>query len=215
MGTLDQSFIEWGVASRTLPGQKESGDRHWVKVCSPNALAAVVDGLGHGNDAAAAAQLAIAALDKSRDESPIALVEHCHQELRSTRGAVMSLAKFNAHDNTMTWLGVGNVEGYLLHRNVHVANGQEILLPRPGVVGDHLPRLSASTIEVGPRDLLIFATDGIRAGFADKTNWQEPPGQIAHRIMDEYGRDTDDALVLVVRYMHGKEITKSRHQAIH
>ena len=112
---------------------------------------AVVDGLGHGEGAAAAAKLAIATLEKGHGESPIALIQRCHEELRSTRGVVMSLAMFHSNDNTMTWLGVGNVEGFLLHRNAHVVPGQEALLLRAGVVGDHLPRLSASIIEVGPR----------------------------------------------------------------
>ena len=192
------------MASRALPGQKESGDQHLVKVCPTEALVAVVDGLGHGKAAAAAAKLAIATLEKGHGESPIALIQRCHEELRSTRGVVMSLAIFHANDNTMTWLGVGNVEGFLLHWNAHVVPGQEALLLRAGVVGDHLPRLSASIIEVGPGDLLIFATDGIRAGFADNANLQESPRQTAHRILTQHGRETDDALVLVVRYLHGQ-----------
>jgi serine/threonine protein phosphatase PrpC len=210
MGTLNQSLIEWGVAGRALPGQKESGDHHLVKVRPTEALVAVVDGLGHGEGAAAAAKLAIAILKKGDGESPIALIQRCHEELRSTRGVVMSLAMFHSNDNTMTWLGVGNVEGFLLHRNAHVVLGQEALLLRSGVVGDHLPRLSASIIEVGPGDLLIFATDGIRPGFADNVNLQEAPQQTAHRILTQYGQETDDALVLVVRYLQGQEITKTR-----
>ena len=31
-----------------------------------------------------------------------------------TRGVVLSIALFNAENNTMTWLGVGNVDGLLL-----------------------------------------------------------------------------------------------------
>lgn len=150
MGTLNQSLIEWGVAGRALPGQRETGDHHLVKVCPTEALVGVVDGLGHGEGAAAAAKLAIATLEKGHGESPIALIQRCHEELRSTRGVVMSLAMFQAEDNTMTWLGVGNVEGFLLHRNAYIVPGQEALLLRGGVVGDHLPRLSASIIEVGP-----------------------------------------------------------------
>jgi serine phosphatase RsbU (regulator of sigma subunit) len=163
---------------------------------------AVIDGLGHGEEAAVAARIAVATLEKGRDESPINLIRNCHEALRSTRGVVMSLASFCAADHTMTWLGVGNVEGVLLHRDLHVVPGQEVLLPRPGVVGDYLPRLSASIIQVSAGDLLIFSTDGIRAGFPDNTHTRDPVQQTADRILDQYGRGTDDALVLVARYRY-------------
>ncbi len=211
MGTLNQSIIGWGVASRALPGQKESGDQHLVKVSPTEALVAVVDGLGHGQGAAAAAKLAVSTLEKGMGESPIALVQRCHEALRSTRGVVLSLALFQSIDNSMTWLGVGNVEGILLHRNAHVVPGHEALLLRAGVVGDHLPRLAASIIEVGTGDLLIFATDGIRAGFADNINLLESPSQIANRILAQYGKETDDALVLVVRYIHKPREVQHAH----
>ncbi len=46
--------IEWAVAAQTLAGQAESGDQHWVKVSTGQALVAVMDGVGHGNEAAQA-----------------------------------------------------------------------------------------------------------------------------------------------------------------
>jgi negative regulator of sigma-B (phosphoserine phosphatase) len=204
MDNSERGLIDWALATQTLAGQSESGDRQWVKVCASKALVAVVDGVGHGKEAAHAAQTAIATLQQFERESPIALFERCHEQLRSTRGAVMSLASFNAGDNTMTWLGVGNVEGVLLQRQSSFLPGQESLLQRPGVLGDHLPRLTASVIQVSAGDLLVFATDGIRGGFADHTNLNNSPQQIADCILNQYGSGTDDALVLVARYLNGK-----------
>src|ERR1044071_4802454 len=48
------SVIQWGVAMRTLPGERESGDLHVVKSVGPGVLAGVVDGLGHGAEAGGA-----------------------------------------------------------------------------------------------------------------------------------------------------------------
>jgi len=197
-------LIDWAVAAQTLAGERESGDRYWVKVCASQARVAVLDGVGHGSEAALAAQSALATLKKFEGESPITLFQRCHEQLRSTRGVVMSLASFCASDNTMTWLGIGNIEGVLFHRQHHVLPGQETLLQRPGVLGDNLPRLSASVIQVSAGDILIFATDGIRAGFSDNTNLNDAAQQIADRILDQYGKGTDDALVLVARYLDGK-----------
>jgi len=53
-------LIEWGVATLALPGETQSGDRHLVKPVGSTVLVAVVDGLGHGAEAATAAQAAAA-----------------------------------------------------------------------------------------------------------------------------------------------------------
>jgi phosphoserine phosphatase RsbX len=207
MERVNSRTIEWGVAGRPLAGQKESGDLYLVQARPGKALVAVVDGLGHGEEAAAAAKLAIATLKNHSDEAPLPLVQRCCQALQATRGVVMSLAVFDASQGTVDWLGVGNVEGVLLRADGHAAPNEEVLLLRPGVVGDRQPRLTASVLMVSAGDLLIFATDGIRPDFAQRINLDDPPQRIADRILAEYGLETDDALVVVVRYVHGQEKT--------
>ena len=58
------ALIDWGVATLTLPGERESGDLHLVKPVRAGVLVSVVDGLGHGAAAAAAARAAVAALNR-------------------------------------------------------------------------------------------------------------------------------------------------------
>ena len=98
--------VEWGAATVTLAGQVQSGDRYVVVPSGSGVLVAAIDGLGHGVEAASAAQLAAGVLERDPRESVITLVRRCHERLRETRGVVMSLASFNALDETMTWLGV-------------------------------------------------------------------------------------------------------------
>src|SRR2546429_1989949 len=85
-------LIEWGVATLALPGQTQSGDLHLVKPVGSTVLVAVVDGLGHGAEAATAAQAAVAALERHATESPVPLLQRCHRALQGTRGAVVSVA---------------------------------------------------------------------------------------------------------------------------
>ena len=49
--------IEWAVATQPLPGPSVSGDLHLVEPFAHGALVAVVDGLGHGDEATAAARI--------------------------------------------------------------------------------------------------------------------------------------------------------------
>ncbi len=85
-------LIESGFFTMPLPGQDVSGDSHMIKSLKNGILIAVVDGLGHGYEAAAAAKIAIETLDTSADEQIIAMVRRCHEALKGTRGVVMSIA---------------------------------------------------------------------------------------------------------------------------
>jgi negative regulator of sigma-B (phosphoserine phosphatase) len=155
------------------------------------------------------AKTAVTTLKTYAHEPVISLMKRCHENLRGSRGAVLSLASFNPLKGTMTWLGVGNVEGVLLHANSKADPSHKSLLLRGGVVGYRLPSLRDAILQVSPGDILFFLTDGIRSRFVkeqiqdpfsqtlDKT---KPPQQIADFILAQYGRETDDALVLVARY---------------
>ncbi len=112
----------------------------------------------------------------------------------------MSIASFNSLEKTMTWLGVGNIEGILLREDVFAVSSRKSLLLRGGVLGYQLPPLKESVIPVMPGDTLIFVTDGIRSGFEQGLKLNDKPQQIADSIMGQFSRGTDDALVLVVRY---------------
>jgi negative regulator of sigma-B (phosphoserine phosphatase) len=175
-----------------------------VKPFPDGVLVAVVDGLGHGPEAAEAAAQAVRTLESHPEQPVSSLVKRCHEALRGTRGAVMSLASYSARDSTMMWLGVGNVEGVLLRRPGTMHDGRESLLLRGGVLGRRLPVLTAAVIPVRWGDILILATDGIRSEFARDVIVTDPVQRIADRILTEHRKGTDDALVLVSRYLRAE-----------
>ena len=195
--------LEWGVAAAALPGQRESGDLHLVKFWPDGVLIAAVDGLGHGAEAAVAAHLAVTTLEEHSQQGLITLVKGCHEVLRKTRGVALSVASFEFRDQTLTWLGVGNVEGILLRADPGTNPARETLMLVGGVVGYNLPTLRASVTTVAIGDTLVFATDGIRNGWAQEVTREDGPQRIADRIGSRYSKGTDDALVLVARYRGG------------
>jgi serine phosphatase RsbU (regulator of sigma subunit) len=201
METLVSSAIEWGVASRALPGQPTSGDLNVVKSFSDGLLVAALDGLGHGEEAATAAAVAAATLEMHAGEPLMTLVQRCHEALRATRGVAMSVASFNVSRGLVTWLGVGNVEGVLLRRSFTRSVAEVPLLLRAGVVGFQLPSLDVEVVPVSVGDTLIFATDGIHSDFAHGLARNYPPQKAAEKILARHAKATDDALVLVARYL--------------
>src|SRR5258706_15575434 len=105
-----QKVVEWSVASRPFPGQRVSGDLGVVIPWSDGVLLAVIDGLGHGEEATVAARLAVTVLEQYAGEPVIMLVQRCHRALLHTRGAVMTVVALNTGNDTLTALGIGNVE---------------------------------------------------------------------------------------------------------
>ena len=200
------ALIEHGIAARPFPGEQLSGDRALVKAFPQGLLAAAVDGLGHGEAAARAAGIAIATLEAHAAEAPAALVQYCHQTLKGTRGVAMSLASINVNEGLMSWLGVGNVDGLLLQLSV-TPPVRESLSMRGGVVGYQLPPLRTHHLAITAGDLLIFATDGISSAFEtglapdDPILQHQPVQEMANRLLVRFGKSTDDALVLVIRYL--------------
>ncbi len=196
----DGSPMQWAVAKLPAPGQQVSGDEFVVKRFPGGMLVAVVDGLGHGEEATLAARVAVKMLTEQAHESVLVLVERCHNALKETRGVVMTLGSFREEDRSMTWMGVGNVEGILIRADRNKHPPRESVLLRGGVVGYQLPPISASIVQIETGDLLILTTDGVDNSFVDKLPLLDAPHRIAGLIMDRYSKGHDDALVLVLRY---------------
>ncbi len=202
--TRSLALLDYGVASFTAPHQNESGDRHLVKTIPGGALLAVVDGAGHGPEAAIAARMAIGILEAHAIDDLVLLVRRCHAQLWATRGAVMSLAVINCAENTLTWLGIGNIEGLLVHSGSSSSGRCESMFIRPGIVGYRLPLLQPLVLPISSGDLMILTTDGIRPDFGRRFT-EEQPRAIAEYISSRCRTGLDDGLVLVARYQGSGE----------
>jgi serine phosphatase RsbU (regulator of sigma subunit) len=196
-----EQWVAWSVASRAAPGETISGDLHLVCKWPHGVLIAVVDGLGHGEDASLAARIAVGVLASKPGDSVISLVQECHRALRSTRGAVMTLVSLNTDDDTATMIGVGNVEAVLVRADPEVHPERELVLLRSGVVGCELPTLRASLVPFKRGDVVVLATDGIREDFAQEIKPQETPVLLVDGIMARKYRGRDDGLVLACKYL--------------
>jgi hypothetical protein len=201
--SVTSQIVDWAARVHTLAGYSECGDAFVMAPFPQGMLAAVIDGLGHGSEAATAARIAVATLEEHAGLPVTELMKNCHDALRKTRGAVISLASFDVANDTVTWLGVGNVEG-MLFRAGEARQGRESLLLRGGVAGYQIPSLRAATLPVFPGDLLVFVTDGIDNRFCEKVSPWQAPDAIAADILSLYVKGTDDALVLVTRYLGKK-----------
>ncbi|MGH6887432.1 MAG: SpoIIE family protein phosphatase [Geminicoccales bacterium] len=197
---MKTGMLEWGVAAAPLPGETECGDLHVVQAFAGGVLVAVIDAIGHGAEAARIARLAAGVFERHPAKPVRALMQRCHERLRGSRGAAISIASFDDRAGTMAWLGVGNVRGVVVRADAAARCRRDSLLVRGGMVGDHLPELELSSIPVERGDLLIMATDGIASDLREALPGELEPQGLAERIERGSARTSDDALVLVARH---------------
>jgi anti-sigma regulatory factor (Ser/Thr protein kinase) len=186
-----------GAWSRCRAGEDVNGDAYYVREHEGQTLVAAVDGLGHGRGAREAARAALDALSDWAGEPLEEVILAAHGALRATRGAVMGAVVIDREEGRFYYGGVGNVE-------VRVFNSPEPVRPVPvnGTLGARL-----STLRVWPHrwsegTTIVLATDGISASW-DMGSYpallEHSPQLIAGVLLRDYGRDSDDATVLVVR----------------
>jgi serine/threonine protein phosphatase PrpC len=193
----EATLVEIGVAQWTL--EDESGDAYAVEPFPGGVLVAVIDGIGHGPEAARAARIAVETLRAHAADDPARLATLCHEALAGTRGAVASLVSLRA-SGTLTWSGVGNVEcGLFDSRSRRPAH---MLAARGGVLGHKLPRLHSVDVPVAAGDTLALATDGVEPSSL-ALDARASPQANADRILATGRKGVDDALVLVGRCRGG------------
>ena len=202
--SAEVTYLNWAVAARALPGEDSSGDLSVVQPVDDGVLIAVIDGLGHGVEAAKAAAEASVVVRRSAGAPIERVIESCHEALKGTRGAVMTLIYVDKARESLTWMGVGNVEGRMwpaVHRATLLRQAPPL---RGGVVGHALPKLNASALPLSRGDLMILSTDGVSNRFHEEFRLEGTVQQIADDILEEYWTAMDDALVLVARYLGQK-----------
>ena len=194
--------IEWATSGRPLPGEQVSGDQPIaIEIGKNAALFGVMDGLGHGPDAASAALRASDALRRAHTERVEVLIQLCHRVLGGTRGVAMTLARIDFEAGTLTWTGVGNVAANLVAKDITGTTIRSSARLTAGIVGYRIPEIKpAQVVSIRAGDLLVIATDGISEDHLDHIDFAASAPVIAKDIAGKYAKETDDALVLAARH---------------
>ncbi|MCF1647638.1 SpoIIE family protein phosphatase, partial [Streptomyces indiaensis] len=138
-------------------GAEYSGDAWaWVRAGDRVTLM-LVDGLGHGPEAARASSAAVTALYRWADLSPADALRRLHDALQGTRGAAVALAQLDLTAGRLRFAGIGNVGARL-----RTDGTWRPLLSRPGIVGVHRPGTLQDEEAAWVGDpVLILHTDGL------------------------------------------------------
>jgi negative regulator of sigma-B (phosphoserine phosphatase) len=195
--------LDIGLAARARSGERESGDRAVALPFPGGFLLGLVDGVGHGPEAALAAEIAVTTLESDPRAEVRTLLEHCHASLRRSRGAAVTIVSIDLASREAVWAGVGNVEALLFRGNGE--RGSRVWSPVlvGGILGIDRPRIVESRISLAPHDALVFVTDGVDKPFQHTIDPRQLPQITANRILRECSTATDDAVVLIALCLLG------------
>src|SRR3954451_12917695 len=181
-----------------MDGEERSGDLAVFVPTVAGALTCVIDGLGHGPEAADAAERC-ATVVREHAEAPVEeLMNACHEALVETRGVVMTAAWFDLERSTLSWAGVGNVDARLVRSGPEPR--EDVALVFGGVLGYRMPNVRVATMPLERGDLLVMITDGIDGAISPALVGGGTAQTLADRIFAMHGRGNDDALAVVVRF---------------
>lgn len=185
------------AATRPYPGESANGDAWQLDGADGCYRLALVDGLGHGPEAAVAAHAALATLAAHPALGPADSVRACHQALTGTRGAVISVVCLDLLAGVLRFAGIGNVEVQLWQRG-----RVEHLMADRGIVGAVMRTMREVSYPLDTDWVLVLHTDGIRGRFdlaALPAFQQRNMANLATGILTEWWRSQDDATVVVAR----------------
>lgn len=177
-------------------GETECGDAWSFERFDAVLRLFVVDGLGHGPDAASAARIAVQSVRASRSLAPVAILERLHAALRSTRGAAAGLAEIDLERKIVRYSGVGNTVAAIVDGTT-----SRRLVSHNGTLGHVAGRIQEFHAPWSSTSLLIMHTDGLSqrwnldayAGIS-----RHHPALVAGVLYRDHARDTDDATVVVL-----------------
>ena len=186
-----------GAASRSKPGESLNGDAFVVThINSHISIAAVIDGLGHGKEAHLASQLAREQIIQKSDLPLPALMNHIHQSIKGTRGAVIGLMSINTKSHKIIFTGIGNIESFLIHEDT-----KKTMLSFGGIMGHNMRTPRTFEFDFHAGDSICMYSDGITSRWkSEDLNWEQSPQQNAELIINKYSRSNDDATVLIIRH---------------
>ena len=183
-----------GVATRPHPREVVNGDRVHLERHGAIHRIAVIDGLGHGPDAAAAAARAVDTLAAIPDDDVPDSIRACHEAMKGTRGAALSVIRIDLDAGRLTFAGLGNVEGVLVS-----PGGTHLLMPQRGIVGAVAPRIQEMEADLPDSFIIMMCTDGIHARARSELRFGPivSAEALASEILTAWGRDVDDAAIVV------------------
>lgn len=186
-----------GVISQEKSGEPVCGDGWAVLQGRGRIVVFVVDGLGHGPDAAAAARAAIESVQKNAQRDGPQIMDAVHNALRPTRGGAAAVALLQPESELCGFCGVGNIAG-----SIRSAGVTRSMVSHNGTLGHQVRKIQEFQYPFPKGSMLIMHSDGLA------THWDlaaypgienRHPALVSAALYRDHTRGRDDVTVLALR----------------
>ena len=116
----------------------------------------LVDGSGHGVEAARAAEIAVRTFSENADAACEVVVERIHRALAPTRGGAVAVARIDAAARVVRFVGLGNISAVLVS-----AGKTRHMVSHNGTAGHVAPRIREFTYDFTGEPMVILHSDGL------------------------------------------------------
>lgn len=193
--------MSWGEDNRPCLGQEVSGDGVAFRQTPSGQLVVVMlDASGHGPRAHGLAVRLLAMVHKHPDPEIVPLLEALHQACRGTFGAAAGVALIDPKARLLRYAGVGNTRARLLGPGTDLRAWLGV--SRDGVLGDRFPTPFVQQVHLLEGQVLLLYSDGVSESlrsFRGSLPGSNDASALAHQVVSQCGRVTDDAACAAVR----------------
>lgn len=192
-----ENAFDCGGLSLPKEGELACGDHYSFAEFQDKITLMVVDGLGHGTEAAKAARQASETFQKNSSSSPDRVITLIHESLHNTRGAAVAVVSIDRKAKSLSFCGIGNISGV-----IEFAGNRQRLISANGTAGFSIRTPKLETAVWNAESLLVMHSDGLGS------SWQLSKHRGLTRkssllsaalLMRDYRKDIDDCTVVVVK----------------
>jgi anti-sigma regulatory factor (Ser/Thr protein kinase) len=192
-----RSVVDFSGFTAPYPGEITCGDNIAWEINGDRCIVMVVDGLGHGPQAAEASYEAVRIFKSYSSDPPAGIISRLHDALKKARGAAAAVAEIRPLAGTLIYAGVGNIAGSILSNTL-----SRSLISHNGTLGHIMARVQEFKIEWPKDGILIMHSDGLQSRW-DLSRYAgilaRQPALIAGVLLRDFRRERDDASVLVMK----------------
>jgi anti-sigma regulatory factor (Ser/Thr protein kinase) len=193
--------IEAAILGRPYPGEITSGDQAIFIRNDDGFRAGLADGVGHGLLAGEGSRKIMQMMQQHPDYDLSTLLYRADEQLQQCRGSMLGVCDYISGSSELRFSGMGDIEGQICHLR-HSKQFTTVNHTLGGKVQRPWQPLE-ETVPIVPGTVLAMWSDGLRTAASLAGNLpmlRKPAISIAQYLMEQFARNNDDAMVLVVKF---------------
>lgn len=193
------SFKQFDVSALQKPKRSQSicGDSYFVSETDQYFIGTLVDGLGSGEYAKQASQIAVDTIAKESDSPVDELIQKVNESLINYRGVVLTIFKMNFQTKSISYCSIGNVQLVIF-----LPNGKRLMpLPNRGFLSGRPLKVRKEVYPYPDGAIFIIHSDGFKSsGEIKKINCDFSQEQLIYRIEQLFNKqsDLDDDVTILI-----------------